>query len=460
MTATASRIEPDRRVCIIGGGAAGMSAALALRAQGFQHITVLERSAEGVGGKCRTIVEDGVAMDTGAIYVLPNYPVVSSHIARAGVALRPAAPLVHLSPDGAQRPFGQHPAHAAFGAKAAEYLRLGAQLVRHRAVMRRPLGELAVAEAAATSRSLSSWLDAHRLGFFREVAYPLLRCFGFGFEEQALPFAYTLRVLPQLARGGNLLALWRPDRVPLYHLEGGFGALWRALAAELDVRVGVTVERVTRGDHDGVAVTSAGTFEFDALILACPLDRAAEFLDTDAQERDLIGRLRSFPVWHAAVRADGLPAAAILEQNQGWERRGRTMIALRYYADRPWYYLFGYGRDDWDDAAIAGAIGEDLAAHGATLRSTPIVRSWPYMPHFGAEDFAAGCLGQLEARQGTRATYYVGELLGGIGVESAAAHATRLVARRFGAARTAGQPRLDLRMRSSAMPAARAASAS
>jgi Flavin containing amine oxidoreductase len=420
------------RICIVGGGAAGVAAALELGRRGYTKVTILERSPEGVGGKCRSIVRDGIAMETGAVYVLPNYPAVTRYAAASGVQLRPAEHLVHLERDGSSRPFGVPPHRISTFAKAAEYLRLGAELFRHRHVWRAPLGELSDAHTRTLAQPLSEWIDCHRLAYFRAVAYPLLRCFGFGFEEQRVPLAYILKVLPQTARGGNLLSLWNVGGIALQQVDEGYGEMWRRLAAALDVRAGVTISRVSRGERGGEIETDAGTIGFDALILACPLDRALDFLDADPEERDVFGRIRSFDVWQAVARIEGLPAAAILEANQGFAALGRALVAFRYREGAPWYYVFGYDAPGWDDAAIARALDEDVRAHGGRVVDAPVVRRWPgYFPHFSSEDFAGGCLARIEQLQGVRSTFYAGEVVSNIGVESTATYAERLIAQHF-----------------------------
>jgi hypothetical protein len=441
--------DPASRVCIIGGGAAGVTAALALRRRGYRDVTILERSPEGVGGKCRTITRDGVALDTGAVYVLPNYPTVRGHLATAGMKLRVADPLIYLDGDGSRRPFGVPARKISTWSKLAEYVRLGGELLRNRRMWSAPLGALSGDRLQAAAVPLGAWLDRHRLEYFRTVAYPLLRCFGFGYEEQDIPMGYLFKMLPQLARNGNLASLWNPGGVRLHRLDEGYGALWQRLARGLDVRSGVTISQVTRDESGGGEVVSdAGRFRFDALILACPLDRTLGFLDADAEERDLFGRIQSFDVWHAAVPLQGLPETAMFESNQAWSARGRAMIAFRYQPGSPWYYLFGYGKPGQDDAAIARDLDADVRRHGGRLTGEPIIGRWSYLPHFGAADLAAGCLGRLEQRQGVRSTYYAGEVMAGIGVESAAVYAEHLVERQFGERATAlARPRLAARVR-------------
>lgn len=427
------RFNHTARICIVGGGAAGITAALALRRHGYCNVTVLEQSPEGPGGKCRSIFRDGLALDTGAVFVLPNYPTVTAQLAAAGMTLRAAAPLLHLGSDGSQRPFGT-PAHdMSTLRKLAEYIRLGGEIVRNREMWRVPLGELTGDRVQAAAVPLSQWMDRLGLDYFRRVAYPLLRCFGFGFEEQHIPMGYLFKTLPQLAHNGNLAALWNVGGIRLHRLDEGYGTLWQRLSTGLDLRCGVTISRVNRDKGGGgELISDAGSDRFDALILACPLDRTLSFLDAEAEERDLFGRIRSFDVWNAAVPLEGLPEAAIFEANQSWASLGRAMIAFRYRAGAPWYYFFGYGRPGYDDAAIARGLEEDVRRHGGRLTGEPVISRWSYFPHFSAPDFAAGYLGRLEQLQGVRSTFYIGEVLSGIGVESAAAYAERLIHLRFG----------------------------
>lgn len=59
------------RVVIIGAGVAGAAAARALRGRGHEPI-VLE-AADGIGGRVRTVEQDGFRIDSGAIFVMGSY---------------------------------------------------------------------------------------------------------------------------------------------------------------------------------------------------------------------------------------------------------------------------------------------------------------------------------------------------------------------------------------------------
>lgn len=433
-------VDREARICIIGAGPAGMTAALTLQGLGYRRVTVLEKQAR-VGGKCRTEVVDGEALDTGAIYILPNYPLVNRLVEKAGLQVREAARYIHHGADGKTRPFGHTAPPTPVLTKAAEYARLGGQLVKHLDLLFRPIGEIDQVDPS-TIQSLSlpfgDWVQRHRLSYFQSAAYPLMRSFGFGFEAQQIPAAYIFQALLFFARGGNPLALWNLAGVTLYHVEGGYGELWHRLAASLDVRLRADVRRVVRGEQGGSVFARIGDdaaeqeIPFDWLILACPLDRALSFLDASSDERELFSPIQSFPVWQLAVKAKGIPDAVLLDRNQAWSQLGHTMIFTRYRAGSPWYYLFGYAGPEQTDAALMTLARQTISELGGQLEGEPLLTRWDgYFPHYGSREVASGYHARIERLQGQRRTCYVGELLSGIGVEAASRYAQRFVERRF-----------------------------
>ncbi|XXF79067.1 FAD-dependent oxidoreductase [Myxococcaceae bacterium GXIMD 01537] len=435
--ASAMAATSSPRFCIIGAGAAGISAALKLKELGYRDITVLETASQ-VGGKCRTVEFEGQAIDTGAIYVLPNYPVISSYIQQAGLTQRPASPFIHFGDDGSTRPFGTPPKPLSLGAKVAEYGRLGLEILKYRQLFDRPLGKVDPEVVRAMSVPFGQWAREHRLDYFLDAAFPLLRGFGFGYEEQEVPALYVFKIFPQLAAGGNLLRLWDVGGVELTHLNEGYGELWRRLAAGFDVRLNVNVQRVERTDAGVRVHTGEETLAFDHLILACPLDAALGFLDASDEERDIFSRIRWLDVWQAHGRIDGVPDAFLIDSNHRYDRLGHSLIVFRYRTDSNLYYCFGYAQPSMDEAQLLARLQEDIArVKGRALGDFELKR-WKYFPHFSSADVAAGCHARIEALQGRRSTWYAGEVVSLIGVESSASYSRSLVERQWGrAARSA-----------------------
>jgi predicted NAD/FAD-dependent oxidoreductase len=421
------------RFGVIGAGPAGLSAAAALRRLGHENVTVFEKEAE-VGGKCKSRQMGGARTEAGAVYVLPNYPVVESLARQVEVDLIPACPFVHRDAEGRTRPYGVPPPSLGTWSKVAEYGRFGQALVRHRQVFGRALGAIDDEQARQLSLPFGEWVKKLRLAHFHQVAYPLLRSFGFGYEEQEIPALYIVHVLPRLAPGGNFARLWDVSKLELKHVEQGYAELWRRVASKLDVKCGVDITRVERGEHSVGLETSAGSFEVDRLVLASPLDSALEFLDADEAEQNLFSRLRWLDVWQVSLRIEGIEDALILDENQDYARLGHALIAFR---DRPGsdiYYLFGYAGPHMSDADIETNALDDVRALGARVSETSGVERFRYFPHFSCADVAEGSLRALQQLQGERHTWYVGEAVSNIGVEAAASHAEELMLKAFGRA--------------------------
>ena len=91
----------DARICIVGAGPAGLSAAHALKTRGYTNVVVLEVQ-ERVGGKCRTINFNGRSFDVGANYVTAAYSEVRKLARSFGATLYTefAATTARMSPSG------------------------------------------------------------------------------------------------------------------------------------------------------------------------------------------------------------------------------------------------------------------------------------------------------------------------------------------------------------------------
>ena len=65
-------MDKNIRICIIGGGPAGLSAGMYLEKKGYNNYTILERQ-DRVGGKCWSPTYNGKRYEMGAIMGVPSY---------------------------------------------------------------------------------------------------------------------------------------------------------------------------------------------------------------------------------------------------------------------------------------------------------------------------------------------------------------------------------------------------
>lgn len=74
----------NEKICIVGGGPSGISAAWFLQEKGYTDVTVLER-LDRLGGKCNSPRYKDKNFEMGAIMGVPNYHVVYELMQVAGV---------------------------------------------------------------------------------------------------------------------------------------------------------------------------------------------------------------------------------------------------------------------------------------------------------------------------------------------------------------------------------------
>ena len=65
-------MDKNIRICIIGGGPAGLSAGMYLEQKGYENYTILEKN-DRVGGKCWSPYYNGRRYEMGAIMGVPSY---------------------------------------------------------------------------------------------------------------------------------------------------------------------------------------------------------------------------------------------------------------------------------------------------------------------------------------------------------------------------------------------------
>jgi len=81
-----SSSNPQPRIGIIGGGAAGLSAGYFLKQRGYKKVTILEKENR-IGGKCLSITVGGQSFDLGANYVTSSYTEVQQLARKFGANL-------------------------------------------------------------------------------------------------------------------------------------------------------------------------------------------------------------------------------------------------------------------------------------------------------------------------------------------------------------------------------------
>jgi squalene-associated FAD-dependent desaturase len=275
----------SRRVVVVGGGLAGITAALDLADAG-DDVVVLERRRQ-LGGLTWSFRRGDLWFDNGQHVFLRCCTSYRAFVERIGatsaVVLQPRLDLPVLAPDGSWARLSRSslPAPLHLGPSLARYHHLGladrARAVWGALALRRLDSE----DPAFDETSFGDWLTSHAQTpatvsrLWDLIARPTLNLPA---QDAALGSAVKVFRTGLLDTADAADIGWAA--VPLIEAHGEPAA--RALrAAGVDVRTDVTVDSVVVGD--GVVVAAGSdTLHADAVVLAVPPDAAARLLPAGA----------------------------------------------------------------------------------------------------------------------------------------------------------------------------------
>jgi oxygen-dependent protoporphyrinogen oxidase len=464
------RIRPDSRVCIIGAGPAGLSAACTLKDRGCRHITILEREAHP-GGKCLSQECGDCILELGAVFACDAYETTLDLMGRVGMTParkqkrkkeadkgRPssqpqsggtghgtgsnrsgaAAPRAgHKGGTRSERRMlieglmekGYYPMNRVFPGyfSVPEAARLLLQILRYRRLSRKHgrLGKPGLDGLPGDlHQPFSAWVDKHGMREFAKMIEIPCTTFGYGYFEE-IPAAYVLKYM----NVPFVFSMIFQKR--LFHWEEGVQTLWKRLASGFDVRYRTAPIKILRGD--GVSVqTGNETLEYDALILTAPLDEALDYLDARTEERDLFSRIKTYDYYVFCLEISGLPIAhGFRPANFRKDRAGRMMIWSRRSKSQGLHTFYTLGGPALTEEGIRANLEEEIAEMGGRLLGVRAVKRWKYFPHVDPGTMAADFYERLEGLQGKFRTLYAGELMNFSTIEHSAGYARDLVGRFF-----------------------------
>jgi predicted NAD/FAD-binding protein len=417
-----ARADLDRRICIIGAGAAGLSAAHFLRKRGYSRVVVLE-SGDRVGGKCCSLALGDAIVEAGALGATGSYREVLALARETGTrVVEPPNQFVFDERTGKFLRLNTAFRKSLSAASVAALLRYFLAALRHRS-LRRP-GFSGV--PPQLSRPFSEWAAQHGMAALAPVLELPVTGFGYGALDMT-PTAYVLKYI----HAANFLTLLRLalSRSASYRIAGGYEGLWRAVARNLDVRLGSRVLGVRR-DSAIRLTTPSEQLECDVLLLAAPLDQALSYLDASSTEQALFSRI-CYNTYHVTLcRTRGLPDASVsIHPLPG---PGATCLLARGWATTELTVAYAYGAPgEHSPAELTRKLEQTIQNLGGSLLAVEQQMAWRYFPHVGAELMASGYYDRLEALQGDRNTYFAGSLLSFETVEDVVAYSKRLVERFF-----------------------------
>lgn len=484
--------KTDERICIIGGGPAGLSSAMYLEKKGYKNYTIYEKLNK-VGGKCwspkikvkHNGVEEEKSFETGAIMGAITYHAVSEMeefggYYHKGPEFKPGEPNMRRefrTLDGKVDQWTNPKVDFSFK-KLFGLLRLKKQMKRLNKLMQTKYvgydcyGHIGVAKGEYFG--ISKGVDGH-CGAVKENSFPNyikgtnpnlkdlalpfaefckinkveevqriwiapFTSFGYGFFDE-IPAALVMKYLDvttALEFVNLRLWTWQDGTQEIY--EHVNKKLLHPAVLETEV---VKVERpngkvlVTTRSKDGKEKTE----EFDKLIVTTPLDYFIKYADADETEKELFSKIvhERYCDYIATFDEGESPnISGYMVENMVPERLGHAMVYYNrwQYLDRDCpatvYALANHtGSKDVDFDVVMKNMDADMARVGFPIKDKLYAQEVYYCPHVSAKDYADGWYDKLEALQGNKNTYYAGEIISFGDMEDTCAASKDIIGRFF-----------------------------
>ncbi len=390
--------EVEFRVAILGGGAAGLSAAKFLTEEGVS-CKVFEAAAR-IGGKSESLQVGKHLVEMGTCYTTLEHRIVKKWLRDY------KQPVTRLG-------------EARFdGAKVVDFVKKGGgsslpsqavKFIHHIGSLRERLTRGMVDQDTLDEASMTTldWIRLLDLPKIELALYRLQTAQGYGRLDDTAIGQTALWCTPRFIASGVFNRLNMPDE--------GWSRLWERVAEEFEVELNSRVSRIVRSET-GVDIIQPGRSErFDMIICAIPVDQF-NMLTEPTEAEQLVARsvtwtdyttsLVAVEDWFTDHRVSGLSAALAPGVDGGKMIGGRYE---GYEADLGGHlYVTGQVSDDLTPAELAEILEADIEGQGARLTNLVTQRVWRYFPRYEPEAVRQGLLGRLQTMQGEQRTWYTG----------------------------------------------------
>ena len=464
------------RICIIGGGPAGISAAMYLEKKGYENYVIYERQNK-VGGKCYSpridVNGESRTYETGAIMGAITDHAVHEVEEFAGVDHADGPNMRRMYRDKSGKEIFPFDPKKNFSiSKMFSLLKLKKQMKKLVEIMETKYkgydcyGHRGVAQGRYNG--LSKGLDDALQMIdgvnpnLKDLALPFdqfcklngveevmriwigpYTSFGYGYFDE-IPAAYVMKYLDTTTAIEFInmrLWTWKNGTQSIY--EAANKKLKNPALLNTEV---VKVVRPAEGTDGKIEITvrdEAGerTEEFDQLIITTPLDHFAEFADARDEEKELFSKIIHEKYVDFIARFDkdaGPTISGYIFDNMTVERLGHAMVYYHRWEDQQAncpstvYALRNHmGSTDVPYDKTIDLMMEDMKACGFPVRERLYEQETYYCPHVSPKDYADGWYDKLDAMQGKQKTWYAGEVMGFGDMEDTCAASRDLVDRFF-----------------------------
>lgn len=462
----------NERICILGGGPAGVTAAMYLQKKGYKNYVIYEKD-DHVGGKCyspKMVMgkdpNDQRTIEMGAIMGAKTYYATHDAEIFGGTTHDgPAMARQYKDKDGNDiHPF--EPKYNILNGKLFSLIHMKncvkklAELMKTKYVGYDVCGHRGVANGTYEGLEPScqemprvkgensnlkdlclpftEFCKINNIEPVMKVWIAPFTSFGYGYFDE-MPAAYVLKYL-------DVATTLEFVNMRLWTWKEGTMSIWQGVDKHLSNPTHCGHE-VTKVEHkDGkVYVTTKSVDgekreEFDKLIITTPLDIYAGYSDATEEEKELFGKIVHEKYVSMATRQEYGKCPQIssyIFDNMTPETRGHLMVYYHRWSDIPDQPIITYslrnhkGLEDVSYDFTRKTTLDDMAKCGCAVTKVEIETEWYYCPHVFSEDYAAGWYDKVEAKQGDRGTYFAGEVMSFGDMEETCEYSKDLIDRFF-----------------------------
>lgn len=451
-------MDKNSRICIIGGGPAGLSAGMYLEQKGYNNYVIYEKLAR-VGGKCWSPEFNGRRYEMGAIMGVPSYYAVHdveefcgithdgpqlnrNYKNRAGKVIEPFEPAKNLLR--IPRLLKMKKQVKILG-ELLETKYKGYDVNGHRGVAEGRYDGYAVTPGREKVQGdnpnlkdlalpFKTFCEKNGVELIQDIWIGPFTSFGYGYFDE-IPAAYVLKYL-------DFQTCMNFVKINLWTWKNGTQFIWESLNGKLmhPAEVNSDISAVERRDGK-VYVTVNGAVEcFDKIIVTSPLQYMEQYFDIRDDEKEFFSKIdyERYDVQAFTTTPENHPEISYyVFDNMVPERLGHLMVYYRRWVDKIDQVITTYAlrkHKDMDEVPYdkcRQVVQDDLKIMGNPVDK--VINEWSvyYFPHVFTEDYAAGWYDKVEAMQDKYDTFYAGEVMSYGDMDETAEYSRELVERFF-----------------------------
>ncbi len=444
------------RICIIGGGPAGLSAAVYLEKKGYSNYVIYEKD-DRVGGKCWSPkvkmgpgLKEERTVEMGAIMGAKTYWAIAEMEDFSGISHKDGPAMSRIYRDSSGKEIFPFDPKKDFSfkklfsllklkksvkklSKLMETKYVGYDVNGHRGVANGKYDGLSKIESnhmehvAGENPNLkdlalpfTEFCKLNKIEPVMKIWIAPFTSFGYGFFDE-MAAAYVLKYL-------DVATTIEFINTRLWTWKNGTQSLFEGVNNKLQhpAILSTEVKKVERPEGKKIKVfikdkNGERVEEFDKLIVSTPLDIFAKFSDADEIEKDLFSKIIHEEYVDFCVRFEedkGPTISGYIFDNMTPERCGHAMVYYHRWHDLEKnvpccvYALRNHkGQSQISYDETINLMTEDVNKCGFPIKEKLIEQETYYCPHVSSEDYKAGWYDKLESKQGQRNTFYAGEII-------------------------------------------------